>query len=69
MKTKVVTYQSPNGGTINITPAQGRALRALGQWPRDTRGSEYCMVSHGMHYGAPSCDTIEELLTPRNERD
>jgi hypothetical protein len=54
MTTKVVTWQAPSGGTINITRKQERMLHSAGVWPRTSRGEEYCSVSHGLHVGAPS---------------
>jgi hypothetical protein len=50
---KVVTWQAPNGETINLTRQQERQLRAGGTWPRNSRGEEYCQVSHGLHIGEP----------------
>ena len=50
MKTrKVVTYQSPRGNKIDLTPAQVRAHHKAGTWPKDWDGQQYCQVSHGLH--------------------
>lgn len=46
---KVVTWQSPNGETINLTRDEEKQYLAAGTWPRDSRGEEYCTVSHGLH--------------------
>ena len=54
--TRVVTWQSPAGERISITPAQERRLRASRVWPRDRRGEEYCQVHRGLHVGPPSYD-------------
>lgn len=61
---KVITYQSDNGGSINLTPEQIEVLESAGKWPKDHRGREYCRVSHGLHVGNPSCDTdlLSDLL-------
>ena len=60
---KVITYQAPNGSTIDLTPKQIAALEASGQWPRNESG-EYCTVSHGLHVGDPTCesDLVSDLL-------
>ena len=57
----VVTYQSPSGSEINLTPKQIRHLEKQGVWLRDDGGQEYCTVSHGRHFGAPTFATIEAL--------
>jgi len=64
MKTKVITYQNDNGQTVNLTLKQIEILEDAGKWPKDSRGREYCQVSHGLHYGAPTCDTdiLSDLL-------
>lgn len=46
---KVVTWQSPNGETINLTRDQEKQFLAAWTWPRDSRGEEYCTVYHGLH--------------------
>jgi hypothetical protein len=51
---KVITWQSANGETIAICPTCQATLEAAGQWPKDSRGGEYCRVSHGLHRG--SCE-------------
>ena len=64
MKTKmVITYQSPNGVKINLTPHQISDLEKRGKWPRNESG-EYCTVSHGKHAGEPTCETdiVSDLL-------
>jgi hypothetical protein len=60
---KVITYQAPNGSTINLTTRQIAALEKASQWPRNASG-EYCTVSHGLHAGEPTCDTnlVSDLL-------
>lgn len=68
MKTcKVVTWQSPCGGTIDVTPAQEKIARKMGKWPRTTSGEEYCTVSRGLHHGAPTFHLYEwqEILAGR----
>lgn len=47
--TQVITYQAPNGETIDLTPKQIAQLERDGEWPRNSRGEEYCTVSHGLH--------------------
>jgi hypothetical protein len=49
MNETVITYQSPNGEIIDLTPFQIDKLRKQGIWPRDQHGAEYCTVSHGLH--------------------
>ena len=51
---KVVTYQAPNGETIDLSQAQVAMLERGGKWPRTSRGEEYCSVSHGLHEGEPT---------------
>jgi hypothetical protein len=51
---KVFTYQAPSGSTINLTRSQKRTLERAHAWPRNSRGEEYCSVSHGLHVGEPT---------------
>lgn len=60
---KVITYQSPRGGTINVTPRQEAAYRAAGTWPRDRFGEEYCSVSHGLHVGQPTFPDVGDRVS------
>jgi hypothetical protein len=64
---KVITYQAPNGSTVDISRRQIRQLTAAGKWPLNASG-EYCSVSHGPHVGAPS-HTTEELLALASEKE
>lgn len=57
--TKVISYQSPRGDIIHVTPAQARALTTAQTWPRDSRGEEYCKVSRGLHSGTPTYDSAD----------
>ena len=50
---RVVTYQAPNGETIDLSQAQVAMLERAQKWPRNNRGEEYCSVSHGLHEGIP----------------
>jgi hypothetical protein len=59
-RTKVITWQAPNGQTIDLTRSQERQLRRAGVWPRNSRGEEYCTVSHGLHVGEAA--DIEQWL-------
>lgn len=61
MGTRIVTYQSPNGATIDLTRADVAALRDAGVWPRDNRGAEYCTVSHGERYGWQSSEDAAKV--------
>jgi hypothetical protein len=54
--TKVVTYMTPSGDKINLTALQVHQLNALGKWPKNSHGEEYCQVSHGLHSGTPIAD-------------
>lgn len=49
---QVVTWQAPNGQTIDICRKCEASLD--GRWPKNSRGEEFCTVSHGLHSG--SCD-------------
>ena len=51
---KVVTYQAPNGETIDLSQSQAAMLERAQKWPRNSRGEEYCSVSHGAHAGVPT---------------
>jgi hypothetical protein len=62
---RVVTYSTPGGNKIDLTPEQVDRLAAAGATLRDSRGEPFCQVSHGLHHGAPSPDAdkmIDELL-------
>ena len=52
--TKVITYSTPRGNSIDITPAQERRLAKAGMWLTDARGEEYCQVRYGLHVGEPT---------------
>lgn len=54
--TRVITWATPSGSTIDLTRGQERELRRAGVWPRDHQGQEFCQVSHGLHRGEPSLD-------------
>ena len=59
----VVTYQAPNGQTINLCARHEKAgdEREEG-WYCNAHGEEYCTVSHGMHAGhCDECDREEGL--------
>lgn len=53
---KVITWQTPSGEKINVTPKQEKMARKMGKWPRSAKGEEYCTVSHGLHCGMPTYD-------------
>lgn len=55
---RVVTYSDDSGNKINICTRCDRVLRRANTWPRNSRGREYCDVSHGLHYGA--CDLTQQ---------
>lgn len=57
---KTITWQSPCGAKIQVTPKQEKVMKAAGFWPRDDRDEEYCSVSHGLHDGYPTW-TDEEI--------
>jgi hypothetical protein len=46
---KVITYQAPNGETIDLTQKEVEQLKKDGEWPKNSIGQEYCTVSHGLH--------------------
>jgi len=56
---QVISYQSPSGQTIDLTPAQRACFCRQGLWPRDFRGQEFCSVSHGLHEGDPTYSDAE----------
>ena len=58
---KIITYQAPNGQTIDISRQQERQLAAAGKWPRNDSG-EYCSASMGMHSGQPTHADMDQLL-------
>lgn len=51
--TEVITYQTPSGEEIHLTPDQAAEFTERGTWPRNSRGEEFCTVSHGLHDGEP----------------
>jgi hypothetical protein len=66
-KTKVITYQAPNGQTISLCDRHIRLgdERPEG-WYLNGQGEEYCSVSHGLHYGfCDLCDAEEALDSQR----
>lgn len=68
MRTQIITYQAPGGGTIDLSLEQVELLETLGTWPKDFQGREYCQVSHAQHSGAPSMST-RDLLRYVGETD
>ena len=56
---RVVSYQAPGGGMINICSQCQKKLKD--NWPRDGQGREYCQVSIGAHRGrCHICESEEE---------
>ena len=54
----VVTYQAPNGQTINLcTHHEKLGDEREHGWYRNSRGEEYCSISYGMHEGR--CDECD----------
>ena len=53
-RTRVFTYQAPNGEAIDLTQSQIFDLREADVWPRNSKGELYCTVSHGLHFGEPT---------------
>ena len=51
---KVVTFQAPNGETIDLSGSQVAMLEREQKWPRNSRGEEFCSVSRGLHEGTPT---------------
>jgi len=65
---RVITYQSPHGGTVNLTIPQVRMFERAGWWPKDWDGSEYCTVHRGLHEGLPTWDDEEvRRMTARHQ--
>ena len=58
--TNVITWQSPRGAKLNLTPEQETMLTDAGIWLRDGQGMEYCQVYYGLHGGHPTY-TDEEI--------
>lgn len=50
----VITYQAPDGQTINLTLSQAEALRRSGTWPRNHLGQEFSVVAQCLHRGVPT---------------
>lgn len=65
---RIVTWGSPSGNSISICRECQKRLEAVGQWPRDGRGEEYCQVIFGERYGS-HCDVHPCSLTPSQESD
>jgi hypothetical protein len=57
---RVISYSSPSGYTIDLTERQVAMLRAKHVWPRDSKGQEYCTVSHGLH------ETRQTIISDRD---
>jgi len=57
--TTIITYQSPAGATIDLTPEQVAGLESANAWPTDMSGEECCTVSHAAHKGEPTCTDAE----------
>lgn len=55
--TKVVTWSTPRGDTIDICRECEARMAAKGTWPGHRDGGEYCHVSRGLHYGI--CQTCQ----------
>ena len=51
---KVITYVSPRGEKINLSKDQARWLTKLGEWPRDSKGVEFCWIYEPEHEGEPT---------------
>jgi len=58
----VITYGDTRGNRVNITPKMERAFKALGSWPTNDYGEEYCQVQEGRHLGYPSPLAIVETM-------
>lgn len=61
--TLVITWQSPSGNVMHITPAQEALLGRHGVWPKDNQGREYCSVAHGLHDGEATFPETAKLLS------
>lgn len=57
---KVTTWQASNGQTIDICRQCEKSL--ADNWPRNSRGEEFCSVSHGLHNG--SCQICNPTTAP-----
>lgn len=55
----VLTYESPRGGRVNITPEQRAWLESCGVWPKDEFGEEYAFCMVGEHDGIPTWNEAE----------
>ena len=62
--TKVTTYQSSTGHELSICEAH--ECKLWGEWPRDSYGSPYSEVTHGLHFGA--CDLCQREALARLEK-
>lgn len=61
MHMRVITYSTPGGAKISLTPGQVDILKAAGTWPR-VNGSEYCQVSRGEHIATGDFTSAELAL-------
>lgn len=57
---QVITYLSPNGAGVSLTPAQAETLMLAGAWPKDEQGQTYGLAC-GQHEGHPTFSD-EEIL-------
>jgi hypothetical protein len=57
--TRIITWQSPSGRTIAVTRRQEKMMRKAGLWFRDSRGGEFCSVSHGLLAGCPTWTDVQ----------
>ena len=50
-KDLVITYQAPDGATIDLTQVEIARHERQGTWPRNSIGQEYCTLVRGLHEG------------------
>ena len=56
---RIITWQSPSGHTVNVTRKQEKMMRKHDVWPRDSHGGEFCSVSHGLRVGQPTWADVQ----------
>ena len=66
--TKVVTYQSSRGDTVDLCARCTAAYSRRNIWLRDPWGAEYATVSHGLHRGECDAPIHEEERASGQER-
>jgi hypothetical protein len=67
---QVITYQSPDGEMIDLTPAQVTWLSGVDRWPEDSHGWPFDTRSGDAHPGFPTYhdDHLRKLVGLQHDR-